>query len=205
MKIAICIPFYKMMDTHAVQSLITMMADIHNRGDVYVPVVCQSMYITQARAFLVQTVLQHVPDADFVLCIDTDHVYDAKALYDLIGAMKEHSLDILSAAYVVRGGRGEWVHMKVNGDGKTPKRVPVGSVQGITEVDVMGFGFVVFRMALLRRLWDKHGLSLFAGGFQDGVVHVGDDVRFSELAKAAGEKIAFHAGVKVGHISTVVL
>lgn len=205
MKIAVLIPFYKTMDTNAVQSLITMFADIHSRGDIYIPVVCQSMYIDKARSFLVKTLVEHVQGVDYVLCIDTDHVYDANAVYGLIKAMEENNLDMLSAGYVGRGRPKHWVHLKAQNPGEQPTAIPVGGPPEVTECDVVGFGFLVMKTAFLKQMWEKHGFKLFSGGIDGDAVKVGDDVKFCELMKAEGKRVCFHAGIKVGHISTVVL
>lgn len=200
MKIAVLIPFYKFMDAPAIQSLVAMLADIHNHGDSYAPVMCHSLYIEKARTMLFGTVLQEVPDADFVLCIDTDHVYSSKALYSLISTMKEKGLDMLSAAYVARGLPSLYAHCRLNEAGEM-KKILVGAVSGVVECDAVGFGFVVFRMDYVRRMFEKHGASLFETGANTG----GEDLRFCEIAKREGTPILFDAGTKVGHIATIVL
>lgn len=199
LKIAVLIPFYRFMDGKAVESLIAMMADIHSRGDIYVPVICQNIFIESARAFLLKGTVEHVPDADYVLCLDTDHVYSATALYGLIDAMEANDLEWLSAAYACRGVPNVYAHLEGS------KKIKMGTVSGIVRCDVVGFGFLVMRMRFMKHMWAKYGNTLFARSVVDGKIHVGDDVRFSELAAAEGHKPAFHAGIKVGHLSQVVL
>lgn len=203
--IAICIPFYKSMDTHAVASLISMLAGIHARGDRYTMVHCQSMYINEARSFLTKTVVEQIPDADYILFIDTDHIYSADALYSLIATMEKENLELLSAAYVRRGRHKQLVHMRATAPGEEPTPIPAGSVAGLTDADVIGLGFCVLRPKALRDLWDRYGLGLFTSGYESGKVHVGDDVRFSERAHESGKRVVFDAGVKVGHIAQMVL
>ena len=205
MKIAVCIPFYKFMEAHAVQSLITMMADIHNHGDVYIPVICHSIFIEKARAVLTETALTKIGDVDYILCIDTDHIYSATALYELIAAMEKEGLGMLSAAYNARNMPKHYAHIQMGKDGKTASKIEVGKAKGVTECYAVGFGFLVFKPDFLRKMWNLHGPNLFVGGVQDGVMYTGDDIRFCELARQAGHNAHFHAGVKVGHISQVVL
>jgi hypothetical protein len=200
MKIAVCIPFYKFMDALAVQSFIAMMADIHNRGDAYIPVTCHSLYIEKARTMLFKTVLEKVPEADYVLCVDTDHVYSATALYALLDKMNAQNLDMLSAAYVARGMPTLYAHCRLNEAGEM-KKIPVGSVSGLVECDAVGFGFLVLRAAYVRRMFEKHGAALFETGANTG----GEDLRFCEIAQREGGKVIFDADTKVGHISTIVL
>lgn len=197
MKIAILIPFYKYMDALAVQSLVTMLADIHDHGDVYVQVFCHSLYIEKARSLLFKTVTENVPDADYVLCIDTDHVYSAKVLYALIERMEKEELALLSAAYRARGMVEFYAHCKKDESGAM-KKIPYTPLSGVIDCDSVGFGFLVLRGAYVRRVQEKHGSKLFDGGLSIG----GEDLQFCKIAKEDGTRIAFDADQKVGHIST---
>lgn len=203
MKIAVCIPFYKFMEAKAVESLVVMMADIHSRGDIYVPIVCHSLYIERARTALTKAVVKQAPDADFVLWIDTDHVYSSKALYSLIETMKREKLDMLSAAYTARNMPEFYAHCRY--DGGTPMKIKKNGHKGLMECDVVGLGFSVFRPAFLRRMLEKHGEALFGNRSEDGVLKTGDDRTFCDLARKAGQRVYFDADVQVGHISSVVL
>ena len=204
LKIAVLIPFYKFMDAKSVESLIVMIADIHNRGDVYVPIFCHSLLIEKARTLLIKTAVEQAPDADYVLCIDTDHVYSAKALYGLIEALEERNLDMLSAAYVARSMPGFYAHCALDAQG-IARKIPSSVREGIVECDAVGFGFLLMRPSFLRKMWEKHAAGLFSAELKDGKMQASDDVRFCELARQEGHGVMFHAGIKVGHISQVVL
>ena len=204
LKIAVLIPFYKFMDSKAVESLVAMMADIHSRGDVYMPVFCHSIMVEKARTLLTRAAVEQLPDADYVLWLDSDHVYSAKAFYGLVDAMDERKLDLLSAAYVARSMPGSYAHCAFDQTG-VARKIPSTVRDGIVECDVVGFGFLVMRPSFLKAMWEKYGEGLFVAGAVDGKMQASDDVRFCELARRDGHTVAFHAGIKVGHISQVVL
>lgn len=206
MKIAILIPAYKVMETRAVESLVAMMADIHNSGDCYVPIFCHGAFIEFSRYVLSKAAVASAGDAEYALWLDSDHIYKASHLYRLVAEMEAQKLDMLSAAYVTRSTGDDYAHalhrpgMPAGNYSTFPC---TGELEGVVEVDVVGFGFMVMKMGFLKEMFEKHGPALFATRFEDGKLKQGDDVRFCELAKSAGRRIAFHAGVKVGHLAVV--
>jgi hypothetical protein len=199
MKIGIGIPFYKFMEGKAVESLITMMADIHNRGDVYLPIFAHSIAIDRARNMMVKVMVEQLPDVDYFLFIDTDQVYSAQALYTLIEKMEEHGFNQLSAAYIARGMPGHYAHCALRADGLAGK-IPAPQ-QGIVECHSVGFGFNVMRRDFLIEMHERHKPL-----FKDHDVELmGEDVYFCALQRGEGVPVRFDADTKVGHISSIVL
>jgi hypothetical protein len=198
MKIAVWFPYYKFLDANVVESLIGMMSDIHGRGDVYYPVVAHSIGIDAARNMCAAVTLKDLSDMDYVLSLDTDHIYSAKALYALIEKMEANGWEQLSAAYRSRNSPAIYAHFQVV-DGK---HVKIDYPQtGIIECHSVGFGFNVLRLSFLKRMAEKHQI-LFKN---HDVLHLGEDVYFCELQRKEGVPVRFDADTKVGHITSVVL
>ena len=132
---------------------------------------------------------------DYVLCLDSDHVYTVEDLYMLINRMKHDDLKLLSGAYYARGER-RLAHGQYLNDGKF-ERMLMDGLSGVVECDVIGMGFCVLRKDLLDFMFKKYGKTLF----QDTFI---DDVCFCEKVKKENIRIRFDADVIIGHLSTMI-
>jgi len=190
-------PCQKVMEIAAVQSLIGMQADIYNKGDGFKIAFTNGHNPVLSRVSLFRHAAKE-EGVDYVLCMDSDHVYKAKHLYALVDKMNEHNLDMLSAGYLVRGPFKTFAHGKFEEDG-TFSKLEKDDCSGITDCDVLGFGFYLFRHEFVKKIVEKHGKDLFHMDYADNST---EDVYFCRKMKADGHRICFDADNIVGHLST---
>lgn len=197
MKILALMPAYKYMEIPAVQSLVAMQADVYNNGDNINVAFVHGFNTSLARTNLFEYAAS-VVDVDYVLNIDSDHIYKAKSLYTLISKIEDNDLDMLSAGYYLRGGR-EFAHGR-HVDGKF-KKFKEGEVKGIVECDVVGFGFLLMKSQFVKEMVKKFPKDLFK---MDVDGNASEDVYFCKKAQENGSKVCFDADTIVGHLTTVV-
>lgn len=190
-------PTQKVIQTEAVQSLIGMQADIYNKGDGFKIAFTSGHNPVLSRVSLFRHAALE-KGIDYVLCIDSDHIYKAKHLYGLVDKMNEHNLDMLSAGYLVRGPCQTFAHGSFQEDGSF-KQIEKGSVSGIVDCDVLGFGFFLFRHEFVKKIVDKHGTDLFKMDYGENST---EDVYFCRKMKEDGYRICFDADNIVGHLAT---
>jgi hypothetical protein len=205
MRIAISVPFYKFMEAKAVESLISMMAHIHSKGDVYYPVFSHAIGIDQARNIATKVIIEHIPEAEYVLFLDTDQVYSGEALYKLRDRMEKDGLVQLSAAYSARNMPGIYAHLKSNPETGKAWKITIEDTKDMNgelfSAYSVGFGFNLFKRDFLVEMSKKYK-PLFKNNPEE---QIGEDVYFCELQKKEGVKVLFDPKVRVGHISSVVL
>jgi hypothetical protein len=199
MKLVIAMPTYKVMDTKCVHSLIGFYSDLINDGHQVVFIFANNFYITYARNSLLNSA-GSVKDADYILCLDSDHIYESKKFYKLLKDLEDNKLDLLSAKYYLRGSldnRGKIAALKKI-DGELQQLSGDDYISGIHECDAVGFGFLLLRASFVRTLIDKK-IKLFQ------VTDVGEDVYFCDVIKQLGYKVCFDADVVIGHLSTIIV
>lgn len=196
MKIAIMIPFYKYVDAAPFQSLIQMLAALHDKGHTYVPILCHGLYVERARTALFKILIEKTEGVDYALFLDSDHIYDVKALETLIEKLEANSLDILSAGYIARNMPDKFAHCRMV-DGK-PEKINTKDATGLIECDAIGLGFAVMKMDFARKMWAlNRPLFVFK---MDGF---GEDAHFCSIAKEQGHKIFFDADTRVKHMCSL--
>ena len=206
MKIVACMPAYKIMDVLAVQSLVAFQCDIYSKNDKVQILFCNNYTASKGRDILFRVATEQFKDADYLISLDSDHVYSATAMYNLIEKMEKNNLNILSAKYYCRNdfgqdGRRKVAMIRYKGNaGEFDLYEPTEGETGLTEVDVCGLGFCVMKMDFVRGLIDKYG-DLFTTN-ENG--NYADDVIFCGYVKKDGTKIHYDADTIVGHISTII-
>lgn len=203
MKIAVCLPFYKIMETAAVESLVSMLSSITNKGDKYDVVFVHGLGISLARNTMFNQILKEPEGTyDYVLSLDTDHIYSAGVLYQLIGDIETlGGLDFISAAYASRGNKEQiYAHLAIPLE-NDPKRcaIPLNSVSGIVDCYSVGFGFVVLKPAFIKKMKDTFGI-LFKWADD---TYTGEDVYFCRNAAKLGARVCFDADARIWHLGTV--
>jgi len=183
------------MESVAAQSLMALQSDIHGKGDEFQIMFVSGHNVLLARTLLVKEATKR--EADYVLFLDSDHVYSSKALYTLISKMEDNDFDILSAAYRLRGKDNVLAHGSVS-DGKFSKDKPG---EGIKECDVIGLGFAVFKHSLVCEIVEKYD-TLF---WMDANKCLSEDAYFCRLLQEEGIKIRYDADTMVGHLMTTVI
>ena len=194
MNIVACMPMYKSMDVQAVQSLIQMQSDIYKNGDSLEILTTTGVNLYYKRNLLLKSALKKEPD--WILSIDSDHVYSSHIMYELI----KNDKDIVAAKYYVNGGVGMENRPLAMGrwnDGKFEQVVPKENDSGLIEVDVVGFGFTLIKPSALKKMYDD-GDSFMT---PTGSINKTDDVLFCDQARKCGTKIYYNADFTIGHLS----
>jgi hypothetical protein len=203
MKILILMSLYKQMEAPSAISLCAMQADIYNHKDVSNMILLHGYNAATARELLWKEA-DEKGDADYVLNLDSDHVYKASAMYNLIKHLEENKLQILSAKYSMKQLEPRELSMLRGDTFETTKRVPYDpNEKGLQRVDVMGLGFCVIKPALIRMMRKKYK-ELFRDSDAETNVGIVDDVAFAKKCKQQDIPLYYDADVVVGHVGTIV-
>jgi hypothetical protein len=199
MKILALLPSYKIMDIPAVQSLVSLQADVFKRGDNINIIFCNGFNAAKARTLLMEYA-SNQGGVDYIVNIDTDNVYEADDLYAIIDKMEANNMEMLSAAYLVKDSSGYYAHGRFLEDGSFEK-VHARETGGIIDCDVLGFGFLVMKHSFVKKMVDTYKDDLFLFDIKDNST---EDVYFCRQAKKIGTRIAFDSDTLVGHLMTVI-
>ena len=187
------------MDIPAVQSLVSLQADIYKRGDNINTVFINGFNAAKARTKLMEYASK-CTDVDYVVNIDCDQLYSSDDLYTIIDKIEKNNLDMLSAGYLVKDTTRFFAHGKFNDDGSFSK-IHSNGASGIIDCDVLGFGFLVMKHSFVKKMVDTYKDDLFLFDINDNST---EDVYFCRQAKKVGTRICFDADTIVGHLMTVV-
>lgn len=197
MKILALMPCYKIMEIPAVQSLTAFQADVYSKGDRMHIAYVNGFNSVQARTMLVDYAVKN--EVDWIIWLDSDHIYKAKDFYALVNKCEEKKLPMLSATYYLRGKGKETAHTRFDIEkGHFKQDELTGDVQ---ECDIIGFGFLVMRWTFLKEMYDKFGKDLFKMDYENNTT---EDVYFCRKVKELNYPVCFDSGVIVGHLTTVV-
>jgi GT2 family glycosyltransferase len=171
------------------------LAMLRKTGDTLVSFICGSL-IYDARNKLGAQAIKL--EADQVLWLDSDMTFEPDTLTRLMQTMKDKDADIVSGLYFRRSAPYTPVAFsKVSIDPETNASTHqdyTGPLEGVHEVEGIGFGCVLMKTDVLFDVFGKYG-----GGF-DPVGHFGEDLSFCWRARELGYKIMLDTGVKCGHI-----
>jgi GT2 family glycosyltransferase len=197
MNILALMPCYKIMEIDAVKSLTAFQADIYSRGDHLHIVYINGFNAVMARTMLAKYAAEN--PADWVIWLDSDHIYKASDLYALIERCEKDNLPMLSANYYLKSPGKVSAHTRLDAvKGHFTQAELTGD---IVECDIVGFGFLVMRGSFIKEMVDKYGNDLF---LMDNTNNTTEDVYFCRKVLECGNKVLFHSGITVGHLMTVV-
>lgn len=199
MKILSLMPTQKVMQIEAVQSLVAMQADIYNRGDNFNIAFTNGHNPVLSRTELMRYAAKQ-DDVDYVLWLDSDHIYNSESLYKLIEIMNREKIEAISAAYKVRGPGEVFAHGNFQKDGSF-KKLSQNECSGITDCDVVGFGFYVMTHGLVKEMVSKYQKDLFNMDYNNNTT---EDVYFCRKMKESNKRVCFDAETIVGHISLTI-
>lgn len=201
-------PSYKIMDVLAVRSLVAFQADMYSEGHNLSIVFTNGYTASAGRHFLFNHAAKQ--EADYVISLDSDHVYSASVFHDLVKKLEENKLQLLSAKYYARSdfrANNRTVAMgRYDKDRKFKLHIPPlgengkDSEKGLIEMDVIGLGFCVMKHSFVKDMVSRHD-NLF---HVDREGNYADDVIFCGFVKEAGHKLYYDADNIVGHITTIV-
>lgn len=146
-------------------------------------------YRQMARLGIIQAALE--ANADYLLMLDNDHVFDGAAFSKLWAAAQADPLNVtmIGGLYFTRSQVTAPCIFHHTDQGTTP--IFYYPEDAIMEVDVIGFGFQLFRTEVFRRV---------NGPWFDLGIGTGEDAAFCTRWRAAGGKVHVHTGVKIGHL-----
>lgn len=198
MKVLILMPMYKVMDVPCIISLIDFIQNLHEEGHVARIVFAHGFNAAKARKQLAQHAVGK-EGFDYVLWLDTDHVYKTENLHKLIERLNKENLGMLSATYTLHGCS-ETAH-GITTDGKFRHFKQDELKKGVLDCTVVGFGFLVMKWSFLKEMWDSFGDNLFVLDAKDNCT---EDVKFCRCVLDKGHRVCFDSDVKVGHIEIAV-
>lgn len=199
MKIQILMPMYKIMDAPCVISLVDFIQTLHIDGHNAKISFVNGFNAAKARKHLTEFAINEVKDCDYVLWLDTDHVYRTDTLYKLVDSLEKNNLQMLSATYTLHGCPDTAHGITENGQFRHFKQDELKN--GIIDCQVVGFGFLLMKHGFLKRLWDTYKENLF---ILDAKENCTEDVKFCRCVLDLGERVCFDSYVKVGHIELAV-
>lgn len=203
MNFLILMSLYKYMEAQCVMSLCALQADLCNKGDKVSLLMLHGLACAAAREELWKSA-DRQGDADYIINLDSDHIYKASTVYSLVKRMEENKLQILSAKYFVRDPKIRALAMLRGDTFETTRRiVPEPNETGLQKVDVMGFGFCIIKPALIHMLIEKYKI-LFTDEETYLTPSIVDDVCFAKKCKAEGIPLYYDADVTVGHLGTII-
>lgn len=198
MKVLILMPMYKIMDVHCVVSLVDFIQNLHEDGHHARIVFSHGFNAAKARKQLTEHAVEKT-DYDYILWLDTDHVYKTENFYKLVDRMNKDNLDMLSATYTLHGCP-DTAHGIVKDD--VFKHFTQDELKnGLIDCTVVGFGFLVMRLDFLKKMHKLYGDKLF---ILDAKENCTEDVRFCRCVLESGGRVCFDSDVKVGHIELAV-
>jgi GT2 family glycosyltransferase len=200
MKILVLMPMYKTMDAPCIISLVDFVQTLNQDGHEVKMNFTHGFNAAKARKILVAGIMKEEYNKfDYVLWLDSDHVYRTEALYKLIKRMDDEKLKMLSATYTLHGSP-ETAH-GITENGKFRHFTQAELKHGVLDCQVVGFGFLVIRFQFLKKLWNKFGDELFVLDAKDNCT---EDVKFCRCVLDSGERVSFDSDVKVGHVELAV-
>lgn len=199
MNIMILMPLYKAMDASCVISLIDFHQQLVEDGHRLKFVFTNGFNAAKARKALARHAGENREEFDYVLWLDSDHIYRAEHFYKLIERMKQENLEMLSATYKLHGCS-ETAHGITDANGF--RHFKEDELNGeLIDCQVVGFGFLVMTHTLLKNLYSQFGDKLF---ILDAGANMTEDVTFCRAVSEAGHRVCFDPKVKVGHIELAV-
>lgn len=142
-------------------------------------------------------------EADYVLWLDSDMAFEGDILDRLMKTLHEYDADMVSGLYfrrvppyspvvfprfIVNEGRGlaSWVDFD-------------GELKGVQEVDAVGFGCVLMKTEVLKKVHEKYD------DFFSPIGKVGEDLSFCWRAKQCNCKLMVDCDVRLGHLGTIMI
>ena len=191
MKTLIAIPCFDQVATPFCQSLLTM-----NRvGDECTVSFHVGSLVSDAREKLALLAIQS--EADYVLWLDSDMIFEADTMERLMRRMEE-GYDIVTGLYFRRRPPFTPVlfeQLRLEGENCVFKDFVDYPEDRIFEVEGIGFGCVMMKTDVLLSCFSKYGTCFSMIGRN------GEDVSFSIRARESGYKIWCDPAVKCGHVA----
>jgi hypothetical protein len=199
MKVAVCIPVHSRPETRFMANLLELFAFTHKtRPDIeLVPSIWSASDLCHVRHVLVLTAMD--AGADYMLCMDADQSFPQDSLLRLLA----HDVDVVGCNYRRRIPPYRPTASKAGAFVETTRER--ANATPLEQVDSLGLGLVLVRMAVLRRLKEGGGLMpLFAFTVDAAGHNEGEDTYF--FRKLGVPVWCDNAlSMEVGHIGELVI
>ena len=173
------------------------LAMLQKDGEALVSFICGSL-IYDARNKLAAQAIKL--EADYIMWFDSDMTFQPDTMRRLFKTMEEEDADIVSGLYFRRSAPYTPVafdKVEINEDGTSSHEDYHGSLEGVHEVEGVGFGCVLMKAQVLMDVFGTYG-----GGFNP-LGGFGEDLSFCWRARQLGFKLVLDTGVKLGHIGHI--
>ena len=196
MRTLIAIPCMDMVHTIFMKALL----GLNQVGECRYAISCSSL-IYDARNNLAKQAIKE--GYDYMMWFDSDMDFQPDFMQKLFQDMEENNLDIVGGLYFTRRAPtnpivyekvGYW-HSDENNE-VTPMAVPYREYpkDQLFECEGIGFGGVLVKVDLLKRVQDKFGLPF------SPILGFGEDLSFCARARDLGAKIYCDSRLKMGHV-----
>ena len=142
-------------------------------------------------------------ETDYVLWLDSDMAFAGDTLDRLMKTMNDNNADMVSGLYFRRIPPFSPVvfpHFIVNeGRGLASWEDFSSELKGVYEVDAVGFGCVLMKTEVLKKVHAKYD------DFFSPIGRVGEDLSFCWRAKQCGCKLLVDCDVELGHIGSIMV
>lgn len=173
------------------------LAMLQKDGEALVSFICGSL-IYDARNKLAAQAIKL--EADYVMWLDSDMTFQPDTMRKLAETMERENADIVSGLYFRRSAPYTPVafdKVDIHEDGTSSHEDYHGPLEGVHEVEGVGFGCVLMKAQVLMDVFGTYG-----GGFNP-LGGFGEDLSFCWRARQLGFKLVLDTDVKCGHIGHI--
>ncbi len=205
-RIYACIPTYQYIPARSFESILKACLRLKSEYKKFGTSLCLNTYLPEARNIIANNILKYAKDDDLTLWFDADMVFEFDQVKQLLKSFESNDYDILSGLYFTKNEnkKGTPHIYYLSKDKKKfitgiPSDLPE---RGIINVDGVGFGFIVMRAEVLRRIKEEHGRCFDSEYYKENFA--GEDLLFCSQAKKLGYKIGVDLSIKLGHYGGIV-
>lgn len=204
-KVMFCMPLGGQVPAATVQSLINIMSACTKWMHMVVGTNV-SCYVHKNRNELIKKALKIDKEAglDYVFFFDADMKFDYKNVMDALTIAKKYDVDIYSGSYFspIEGEIRPIAMVKQTNSKYAYLAKADWKENTLLEVDAVGFGFVLLKMSVLRKMTEKFGTDLFDFKFKK--LKKGEDIIFCAKAQSLDYKIYLDTANVIGHVKGVI-
>jgi hypothetical protein len=212
MKLGVCIPFYKQVPSQAVTSIMALQRYLHlsekfaGHFDDFEVITVDSCFVDMARNMLVDEAVKN--ECDYILWIDSDHLFIPTQVEDFVKRAIESKYDIVGAWYNNRTVQYQPVAYNFSDDKEIPIMLnliqdKVKNHKGYYECDCIGLGMAIMPINILKEMKDKYHF-VFRCKDYDGRIIGEDTFFFFNIKNNNTYKVSLDTTFKVGHIGGVI-
>jgi len=195
--IIVCIPYYNEIDQRTMECAIAIGGKLRTKRDTYIGNSRNIMIHNETSSRRWQTLPKEIGG---YLFLDSGNTLTVEQFE----RMKDHNVDIISAAYHPRGNNQYWCagYSKFQNDLITKEYLPSTTTGLRDDVDLIGAGALYVKREVFEKLeypWFRYEWVRFAHNGIEYQCQTGEDVGFCLLAKKAGYKIHVDCDITSKH------